>query len=167
MSLTLVNEFLCDPVYVLDVIDGDSLLIGEALWKGDERRPEFEDLVPDNWGAVAVVNLCEVVPDWRRTPLSPMLALRMLNVFAELDISAAALYAAPYNSSLRGAERAVASAKILAMWERAGFTRLYPQASPAEEFSHVMVRPLNASDIDRHVAALAGRDRVLRAAVED
>lgn len=49
MNLTLVNEFLCDPVYALDAIDHDSLVLAEALWSGDERRPEFEELVPDNW----------------------------------------------------------------------------------------------------------------------
>lgn len=109
--------------------------------------------MPDNLGQVAIVNSYEVAPEWRRTPLGPMLALRMLNVFAELDVSAAALYAAPCNGSLKGAERDTASTKIAAMWERAGFTRLYPEAPPAEEFSHVMARSLNSSAIGRHVAA--------------
>lgn len=167
MSLTLVNEFLCDPLYVLDAIDSDSLLIGEALWRGEERRPEFEDLAPDNWGPVAIVNSYEVVPDWRRTPLSPMIALRMLDVFAELDVSAAALYAAPFNSSIRGAERTAATAKIVAMWERAGFARLYPEAAPVAEFSHVMVRSLNSAEVGRQIEALAGRHPVLREVVEN
>lgn len=122
--------------------------------------------MPDNWGPVAIVNVYEVTSDWRGTPLSPMLALRMLNVFAELDVSAAALYAAPYNSSLKGAERDTASAKISAMWERAGFARLHPNAAPAHEFSHVMARSLNPTEISRQIDALAGRHPVLREAVE-
>lgn len=166
MSVTVVNEFLCDPVYALDAIDSDSRILGEALWSGNERRPEFEDLVPDNWGPVAIVNSYEVVPDWRRTPLSPMLALRILNVFAELDISAAALYAAPYSSSIDGPDRDAASVKIAAMWRRAGFTRLHPDAKTGSEFSHVLARPLDSTEIDRCIETLAGTDPALRAAVE-
>lgn len=166
MSLTVVNEFLCDPVYALDAIDSDSLVMGDALWRKGQRRPEFEDVAPDNWGPVAIINSYEVEPDWRRTPLSPMIALRFLAVLAELDLSAAALYAAPYNSSIDGPERDAASAKIAAMWERAGFARLRPDAAPGTDQSHIMVRALDPNEIDTHIETLAGTDPILREAVE-
>lgn len=166
MSITLVNEDLCDPVDALDAIDSDSLILGDSLWVGGERRPEFDDIAHDNWGPVAIVNSYEVVPAWRGTPLSPMIALRMLHVFAELDVSTAALYAAPYNSNIKGAARDTARAKIAAMWARAGFTRLHPDADDAAEFSRVMARTLDPTEIDDHLEALAGDDPALREALD-
>lgn len=166
MDVTVVNEFLGDPVFDLDALDADSMVLGAALWDGETRTEAFENITDGDWGPVVVVNSFVMAPDWRGTPLSPVVALRMLEVFAHAGLSAAALYAAPYNSDLPADERAAASIKIAAMWERAGFTRLHPDASRHSDNGRVMVRTLDPTEIANELESLAGSDPVLQAAIE-
>lgn len=167
MSLTVVNEFLGHPVMDLDAIDADSLVLGEALWDGDQRAEEFEAHTDGDWGPVALVNSYEVVPEWRGTPLTSLIALRMLDVFAHLDLSAAALYAAPYNTDLPDEQRTAASIKIAAMWKAAGFAHLRPGASPSTDRCRILVRALDPTKGAEDIRVLVGSDPVLRAAADD
>lgn len=161
MNLTAVNPYLGDPFRDLDSRDQDSYELAEALWTygTGERTDDFLDIAPDDGGHVLLVDTYEMQPAWRGTPLTPLIALRVLDVFGHLGFNAAALTAAPMSTDLDLAERDRVATRIATMWERVGFSHLTDDGK-------VMAMSFDCESVQQQMREIAGDDPVLREAID-
>lgn len=161
MDLTVVNDQLGNPIVDLDAIGQDAHELSSSLWDGGGNTSEaFNRVVTDTdydvvFGPVLLVDTFEVDRDWRGSAVTPLLALRMLEIFAHLGLEAAALTAAPVGArNLPEAEHRRVQALIQTMWERVGFVSL---GGP----DTTMAMRLDPRRLRDRIEELAGDDPVL------
>lgn len=159
MSLTVVDPTVGLPAAELADLDEDAEELGEALFFGQARTTAFNTVAPDNGLPVLLINTYDVDTDWRGTLLTPVMALRVLKVFAGLGIRTAALYAAPIAEDMSPAERTRIGVKIEKMWSHVGFTNL-------DTTTGFMAMPFTRATITDTLTDLAGKNTHLRAAAD-
>lgn len=161
MGMTVVNPDNGNPLEDLDSLDQDAYELGAALWTGNgEVKAAFEAVTDTFGGPVLLIDSYIVEPSWRGTAVTPLMALRVLEVFAHTGVTAAALKAWPMTASLSDPSRFRAAAKISKMWSRVGFEHLGAD-------TNVMAMPLNPGAIRTAMKSLAQLDPVLREVAGD
>lgn len=123
MTAISVQPDLGDPWDDLDHIDGDAEALGSVFFEGQDRSIPFMDIA-EGFGPVLLVSTYTVEPAWRRTPYSAFIAARMLNLFADTGMTAAALRAHPTGFDGPNAERIRVQGAIKRMWASIGFRAL-------------------------------------------
>jgi hypothetical protein len=159
MSLTVVDPTVGLPAAELADLDEDAEELGEALFFGQARTTAFNAIAPNDGLPVLLINTYDVDDDWRGTALTPVMALRVLKVFAGLGIRTAALHAAPIAEDMTPAERTRIGVKIEKMWSQVGFINL-------DTHSGFMAMPFNRATVTETLTALAGKNTTLRAAAD-
>lgn len=159
MTLTVVDPTAGLPGQELAALDEDAAELGDMLFFGQARTPHLHALAPDDGAPVLLVNTFTVDNDWRGTLLTPILALRVLKIFANLGLRTAALHAAPMADDMTPADRTRIGVKIERMWATAGFTNL-------DTHSGFMAMTFTRATLDDTLTALTGTHRALRAAAD-
>lgn len=159
MSITVVDPMAGDPRADLEALDEDAGELGEALFVGNERTPAFHAIALDDAAPVLLINTFDVEPEWRGTGLTPVMALRVLKIFANLGIRTAALHAAPIAEEMSPRERTRIGIKIEKTWAQVGFRNL-------DATSGFMAMSFDRFAITDSLTRVAGRNPSLRAAAD-
>jgi hypothetical protein len=123
MWLYAVNPEDGDPLADLDSISADCGDLGAAIWRGGAVRTAFAAATGTVSGEpVLLVDNFTVADRWRGTVFTPALAALMLEPFAALGATTAALYACPAGAGrMSDIRRAAIQRRIASMWAHLGF----------------------------------------------
>lgn len=124
MRAMIVQAYLGHPWDDLDHIDDDAEALGAVFFDGQQRSDAFMDIAEGYGEPVLLISNYTVEPDWRGTPYSAFIAARMLSIFADMGVTAAALQASPAGFDGADDERRRIRGSLRTFWGQFGFTSL-------------------------------------------
>lgn len=124
MSAIIVQPYMGHPWDDLDHIDGDAEALGSVFFDGQMRSDAFMDIAEGYGEPVVLISNYTVVPEWRGTIYSTFIAARMLSIFADMGVTAAALQASPAGFGGSEVDRQRICSRLSGFWQGLGFSAL-------------------------------------------